>query len=143
MIFQALPEHIPLCVPLATEYTDIIPSMKFNPTHWVDFWQSQLKAGSGVVFLAENDGIVGGIGGIKYPCPLSGRMTAVEMFWYVTEKSRREGILLYKYFKNWARENGCERIAMIYLPCSMPEKLKRFYEREGLTLIEMHYEGTL
>lgn len=144
MIAQARTEELYALVPCAIEYTDKIPQMKFNANHWLPFWSRMIKSGDGVVFMDwQIDKITGGIGGIKYPCPLSGRMTAVEMFWYTAEANRGAGLRLYSKFKKWAIEQGCERIAMVYLPCSMPEKLKRFYEREGLSLIEMHYEGPL
>jgi GNAT superfamily N-acetyltransferase len=70
-------------------------------------------------------------------------MTAVEMFWYTAKETRGDGIKLYLKFKKWAKDNGCKRLAMIYLPCSMPDKLKQFYESEGFSLLEMHYEVTL
>ncbi|ACH40479.1 MAG: hypothetical protein ACD_55C00094G0002 [uncultured bacterium] len=144
MIYQATVKDVPKIIPCAAEYTDIIPDMKFNPDHYVQFWQNMLKSGLGVIFLSEVDGVVlGGIGGIKFPEALSGRMTAVEMFWYTAKETRGDGVKLYLKFKKWAKENGCERLAMIYLPCSMPDKLKAFYDKEGFSLIEMHYEMAL
>jgi len=144
MIYQASLSDIDKIIPCAVEYTDIIPGMEFNPGHYTAFWGNMLKSGAGAIFLSEKDGVVeGGIGGIKYPEILSGRLTAVECFWYMSKKSRGNGIKLYFKFKQWAKEQGCKRLAMIYLPCSMPEKLKKFYELEGFILTEMHYEVAL
>ena len=145
MIFQATIEDIPRILPCAREYTDIIPNMEFDAEHYVEFWKNMLTTGTGVIFLHENDDgeITGGIGGVKFPEALSGRLTAVEMFWYTAKGSRGAGVKLYCKFKEWAKSGRCKRLAMIYLPCSMPEELKRFYEREGLSLLEMHYEGEL
>ena len=144
MIYQATAQDVPKIIPCAVEYTDIIPGMEFNEKSYTSFWTNMLKGGNGVIFLSETDGVVnGGIGGIMYPEPLSGRMTAVEMFWYTAKETRGDGIKLYLKFKKWAKENGCKRMAMIYLPCSMPEKLKTFYEAEGFSLLEMHYEVAL
>jgi GNAT superfamily N-acetyltransferase len=144
MIYQAGIADISRIIPCAIEYTDIIPEMEFNAGHYTTFWTNMLTVEAGVIFLSEKNGIVeGGIGGIKFPEPLSGRLTAVECFWYMSEKSRGNGIKLYLKFKQWAKEQGCKRLAMIFLPCSMPDKLKKFYESEGFTLTEMHYEVTL
>jgi GNAT superfamily N-acetyltransferase len=144
MIYQATIEDIPKIIPCAVEYTDQIPGMEFDAKHYVDFWRNMLTTGTGVIFLSETDGVInGGIGGVKFPEALSGRLTAVEMFWYTAKETRGDGIKLYLKFKKWAKEAGCRRLAMIYLPCSMPEKLKTFYEKEGFSLIEMHYEMAL
>jgi GNAT superfamily N-acetyltransferase len=144
VIYQATVEDIPKIIPCAIEYTSIIPGMEFDADHYVKFWQNMLKSGIGTIYLSETDGVInGGIGGIKYPEALSGRLTAVEMFWYTAKETRGDGIKLYLKFKKWAKESGCKRLAMIYLPCSMPDKLKDFYEKEGFSLTEMHYEVTL
>ena len=144
-IIELTLDQVERILPCAVEYTDIIPDMEFNADNYVNFWKSTLASGAGVIYVSEDDnGVVkGGIGGIKYPEPLSGRMTAVEMFWYTKKDSRGDGIKLYKKFENWARDSGCKRIAMIYLPCSMPEELSRFYSRLGFNLLEMHYEKSL
>lgn len=144
MIYQATIYDLEKIIPCAVEYTDQIPGMEFNAEHYLSFWRGMLQSGVGTIFLSETDGVInGGIGGIKYPEPLSGRMTAVEMFWYTAKETRGDGIKLYLKFKKWAKDNGCKRLAMIYLPCSMPDKLKQFYESEGFSLLEMHYEVTL
>lgn len=144
-LIQATQSDIPRILPCAREYTDIIPDMVFDADHYVKYWQRVLKSGLGVIYLdVDADGTVtGGIGGIAVAEPLSGRLTAIEMFWYTAQGRRGAGVKLYSRFKAWAREQGCTRLAMIYLPCSMPEELKRFYEREGLSLLECHYEGPL
>lgn len=146
-IIAATLADIPRILPCAREYTDIIPNMEFNAYHYMEYWRRVLTSGLGTIYIDVDDqGTVrGGIGGIISPEPLSGRLTAIEMFWY-TAKAHRGGsigIKLYNRFKQWAREQGATRLAMIYLPCSMPDELKRFYEREGLSLLEMHYEGEL
>ena len=144
MIYQATVNDVPKIIPCAREYTDIIPGMAFNADHYIKFWKNMLSGQNGVIFLSESEGTVkGGIGGIRYPEPLSGRMTAVEMFWYTSKETRGDGMKLYLKFKKWAKDSGCSRLAMIYLPCSMPDKLKKFYESEGFSLIEMHYEVSL
>jgi hypothetical protein len=146
MIRQATIAELHALVPCAVEYTNQIPEMEFNAEHWLPFWSRMLTSGNGVVFMDWKDekSIYGGIGGIKAPCPLSGRLTAVEMFWYVHPEFRGNGLKLYLKFKQWAKENNCKRLAMVYLPCSMPEKLKRFFEeREKMSLVEMHYEVAL
>ncbi len=78
MIYQATVEDVYKILPCAVEYTDQIPGMEFDAEHYLTFWTNMLKSGLGVIYLSETDGKVnGGIGGIKYPEPLSGRLTAV------------------------------------------------------------------
>ena len=144
-LVKATVADIPRILPCAREYTDIIPGMEFNAYHYVEYWRRALTSEIGVIFLDVDPSgtVTGGIGGIVSPEPLSGRLTAIEMFWYTAAGRRGAGIKLYNRFKQWAREQGATRLAMIYLPCSMPDEIKRFYEREGLSLLEMHYEGEL
>lgn len=141
-IFKATVEDVPRILPLSIQYTDKIQDMPLDAEHWLDVWCSFLSSGTGVIYLQENDKneIVGGIGGIYYPDLLTNRKTTVELFWYVDENTRGGGLKLYFKLKQWAKDHLCKRLAMIYLPDSMPEKLKTFYEREGGFLREYHYE---
>lgn len=129
---------------LARQYTDIIPNCDYNHDHYAAELRRFISSGTGVIFYLEDDDgqIVGGIGGIKYPCLLTGKLTAVELFWYV-DKERRSGtggVRLFDAFEEWAKAHGCAKVAMVYLPCSMPERLYAFYERRGYRLAEMHFE---
>lgn len=145
MIIQASIDDIPRILECAIEYTNDIPGMEFNAEHYVAFWRSMLTSGAAAIFLSvDGEGRVkGGIGGIKYPQPLTGQLTAVEMFWYTKKDSRGDGVRLYKAFYYWAVESGCKKLAMIYLPCSMPDELHTFYTKQGFDLVEMHYERSL
>jgi len=144
-IYQAKRSDIPKIVPCSWEYTSMMPNnVKLDPDHLVACWERFFDSGIGVIYLAEeNGGVIGGIGGIKYQEIFTGNLTAVEMFWFISEGKRGAGIKLFKLYEQWAIDNGCKRIAMIYLPFSMPEKLERFYTLNGYRLLEMHYEKEL
>jgi len=141
-IYRASIEDVPKIIPCAKEYTEAMPNnVILNPDHLIRHWVNFIQNGIGVIILAEEDGVViGGIGGLKYPELFTGNLTAVETFWYTLEGKRGVGIKLFKLFEEWAKENDCRRIAMIYLPFSMPDKLDRFYTKNGYKLLEMHYE---
>jgi GNAT superfamily N-acetyltransferase len=58
---------------------------------------------------------------------------------------RGRGLELLAAFESWARENNCNRIIMVHLLDSGPEKknmsriLSRLYARLGFTAVETHY----
>ena len=144
-LFKATVEDVPKILPCGVQYTNKIKDMPLDADHWLGTWREFIDAGTGVIYLAEDDNgfIVGGIGGICYPCLLTNRKTAVELFWYTDDEHRGEGVKLYNLFEQWARDEGCERMAMIYLPDSMPAKLDIFYRRKGYFLRECHYEKAI
>ena len=127
-------------------FTDNIPQCNFNEAHYQKAWEGFMSSGIGVIFLIEESGeILGGIGGVKFPEPLTGDMTAVEMFWYVKPCHRQslDGVKLLKCFERWAKAEKCKKVAMIHLMCSMPAKLEDFYIKNGYELIEKHYQKEL
>jgi GNAT superfamily N-acetyltransferase len=145
MIYSATKADLPKILECSLEYTQAMPNnVKLNPDHLISSWERLLDLGIGVIYLAEENGeVIGGIGGVRHAELFTGNMTAVEMFWYMKEGKRGTGIKLFKMFEQWAKDNQCARVAMIYLPFSMPEKLDRFYTKNGYTLLEMHYEKEL
>jgi hypothetical protein len=46
---------------------------------------------------------------------------------------------LLEFFEDWAKNNGCDAIAMIYLSDSMPDSLEQLYIRRGFKLVEKHF----
>ena len=74
-----------------------------------------------------------------------GEVVIQQLVWYVEKSSRGTsgGLKLYKEFLKWAIHVGAKRIIMTHLMSSMPDKLERFYFREGFQLIEKNYSKTL
>lgn len=141
MIRQADIADIPAMGELAQEFYSSSAALRGNldmaafTTHWTQF----INAGLGVIFLLEDDGIKGFLGGIKYLDINTGDLTATECFWYVGKARRGGGITLLRGFEEWAKGEGCKRVMMVHLMDSMPDKLKRLYESRGYTAAEVHY----
>jgi GNAT superfamily N-acetyltransferase len=131
----------------AREFTSIIPDCPLNAAHYGDVWRGFLNADIGAIFLLEDDNgnVVGGIGGVRHPDLLTGRVMAVEMFWYVREAHRMGmwPVRLLVEYERWAKSVGCYDVAMIHMECSMPERLKEFYTRRGYRLFETIYRKVL
>ncbi len=117
----------------------------FDLDRFCALWKSLLESGAGVIFsFDDTDGQWAGmLGGMAYPDIYSGAMTASEMFWFVREGHRGQGVKLYRAFEEWAREQGCKTIRMVHLADVMPERVARFYERAGFVVIETHYSKDL
>jgi GNAT superfamily N-acetyltransferase len=117
----------------------------FDLERFSALWKGLLESEAGVIFsFDDNDGQWAGmLGGMAYPDIYSGVMTASEMFWYVRDGHRGQGIKLYRAFEEWARERECKVIRMVHLADVMPEKVARFYEKVGFVMIETHFSKTL
>jgi len=105
-------------------------------------WSRFLGLNMGVIFglVDEKTGeIYGALGGVKYTDPHNGQLKAAEMFWYVVEERRGEGMKLLAAFEKWAKEEGCKYIHMVHLADLMPDAIRRVYERRGYKLAEMAY----
>lgn len=109
-----------------------------------DTYKDLIGRGVGQVFLLFDDEtgeLAGGLGCIKAPDLHSGEMMAIETFWYVRPecRARMMGMDLLFAFEQWAKDEGCKRIAMIHLADSSPDRLERLYRSLGYQLAEKHY----
>lgn len=103
-------------------------------------YEQMFKDNIAEIFVLEKCGkLIGSLGFIKAPDVLNGRLTFIEMFWFVDPESRGDGLKLFRHFEKYAKECGAKQIAMIHLSDSYPEKLKRLYLRSGYKLVENHY----
>jgi GNAT superfamily N-acetyltransferase len=101
-----------------------------------------LSKGLGVIFKWEENGrVVGLIGAILSSGMFDGKVVAQEAFWFVSPEFRGHsgGIRLFKEVENWAQLVGVERLFMTYMHSSMPEKLQKFYERQGFVALETSF----
>jgi GNAT superfamily N-acetyltransferase len=116
--------------------------IKVDVDHTDKTYRELIKKGIGQVFLLfDGETLMGGLGCIKSPDLHSGELTAIETFWYVAPEYRTgfNGMELFFRFEQWAKEEGCKKIAMIHLSDSSPERLERLYARMGYKLAEKHY----
>lgn len=137
-IAEATAADIPLLAELARQFYSASRVLRgFDMQRFETLWRTLLESGAGVIFILKSDGqITGTIGGMMHPELYSGELLAVELFWFVDEAQRGQGIRLYRRFEQWAREKGCAEIRMAHLVDSMPEKVAAFYERVGYAKIE-------
>lgn len=116
----------------------------FDMARFEAVWTTLLASGTGVVLGLREDGeVVGTIGGVVYAEPYSGDLIATEFFWFVRPGRRGGGMRLYRAFEAWAREQNCTQIRMGHLSDSMPQKVKRVYERLGFEEVETNYAKPL
>ena len=87
----------------------------------------------------RNGEIIGGLGAILGPELSTGKMIAVEAFWFVHPEKRGRGLLLLDAFEKWARKRGADYTAMVHMVDSHPSELKTLYVSRGYKLVEMHY----
>lgn len=94
----------------------------------------------GTVFVSERDGALTGMIGIcVYPHPISGLLTATEMFWWVEPAHRGHGLRLLTIATTWAKAAGAVEIQMI----APTPAVGRLYTRLGYTQFETAYARTL
>lgn len=93
-----------------------------------------------VVYVAEQDDqVVGMIGLMQYPHPMSGVTTAAEIAWWVEPAFRGCGLRLLRAGEAWARRQGAQILQMI-APTDATEQL---YTRLGLVPLERVYQRSL
>jgi|TARA_E500000318_G_C3488953_1_gene183535 GNAT superfamily N-acetyltransferase len=125
-----------------SEFYKLMPYKKktLDPKEWATTWIQLIESGIGkVLALVEDNVIKGGIGLITHNSLEDGALVTTEAFWYVDEQSRGGGIKLFKAAEEYAESIGSERMMMIHLQNSMPEKVKKFYERMGFKKAETTY----
>ena len=108
---------------------------------FINTWTTFISTKVGIVFGLFNDkDLIGMIGGIIFPDPNDGDLVATEMFWYVDKTQRGiGGIKLFELFKKWAILAKAKRLIMVHLVELMPEKLDRFYRKQGFLPTEISY----
>jgi GNAT superfamily N-acetyltransferase len=112
----------------------------FDIERFRDSWTQLLQSGLGVILIYEVNGKpIGAIGGFFHQDIYGDLKIVEEMFWFTSTQHRGVGIRLYRAFEQWAKSKNADRLQMVHLVDSMPEKLEAFYLREGFEPIEMRY----
>lgn len=111
-------------------------------THFKQFLEVVMANDIGGAFIAEQHGRI--IGTLVYSVtahPFTGVKSASEIAWYVYPDFRHTsaGVRLYRSFEKCMKEQGVKLLMMIYLENSMPDRLRRFYEKIGFEKVETNY----
>ena len=119
----------------------------FDIATFCKVWDQLLSGSTAAIFadVAETGRVNGALGGIIHRELYGARLIADEFFWFMRPDSRETlaGVRLYFAFEQWARAQGAAEIQMCHLLDSMPEKVARFYLRQGYKPIEMRFAKAL
>lgn len=137
MIRMAQVEDIKNLVSTAKSFALESQYIDFDENYWMQSWETLVLSSHAVIFMTD-DGH-GMLGGLVYPDISSGKLCAVEAFWYVMPHARGNGVLLMEAFESWALNLGCKRVIMVHLSDVMPDKVKSIYKRKGYKEMETHY----
>lgn len=113
----------------------------FNRKVFVETWKRLLNSNVAALWVTVHEGkITGSLGGLLFPDPNDGELVAQEMFWYVSEQSRKslDGVRLMLNFESWAKVMGAKRIIMAALVNS-DFKIGELYLAKGYKPVETHY----
>jgi GNAT superfamily N-acetyltransferase len=115
--------------------------VKVNPEYAGANYDSMMEKNIAHMFILETDDgkMVGGMGCVVGPDLHFPRIVAVETYWYVDPDYRGDGMLLLRFFEQWAKDNKCDAVAMIHLEDSSPDSLEKVYKRRRYVKVESHY----
>ena len=103
-------------------------------------YEKLIRQGIAIVFVLEKgDELIGGLGCVKTAELHSGKSLLVETFWFVSPEHRGHGSLLITEFEKYAKTHNIDKVAMIHLMDSYPDKLEKLYLSRGYVLAEQHY----
>lgn len=150
MIRKLKPEELSLTIAVASHFfqESKLPG-ELNLSHWLKTWRGLIYSGIGAIFayFPKADSVeVGGIlGGLFYPCSMTGQLEALEGFWYVEPDYRggTGGIKLLKAFEEEGKARGCARVKMVHLSSLNPELVANIYERMGYHKLQVNYSKEL
>lgn len=116
---------------------------RFIPEVFVRRWSQLISTGLGRIFAFFENGVPVGVIGLIISNDINDdARTAQEAFWFVEESHRKVGLKLFYHAEKYARNSGCQRMAMIHLVNLQPDKLGAFYERMGYRVVEHAYHKT-
>jgi GNAT superfamily N-acetyltransferase len=137
MIRIAEIEDVETVVKSVSGFMDESKHSPFSIEKSVESWKAFISSGIGAMFILDD--FSGALGGVFFSDPHRNCLVASEFFWYVQPEHRGKGGDLLAAFESWAKENGCQRVIMTHLADSMPDSLKKYYERKGYEELETNY----
>ena len=140
LIREATPADIPRCVEMGRCFLlDVYAGLlDENPGQMAQIGADLIEKETGLLLVAEGDGgrLVGMIGMVIVPHPLSGALVAAELFWWMDPTARGAGVRLLKRAERWARDRG---IATVQMTAPNPG-VGHLYERLGYQAVETAYQ---
>lgn len=137
MIREASVEDIPRVADSVAGFMKESRHAPFDTGKAIESWTGFISSGIGTVLILDD--FHGAIGGVFYQDPHRLCLVASEFFWYVKPEHRGNGGELLDAFEAWAKKKGCARVIMTHLSDSMPQGLKKYYERKGYEELETNY----
>ncbi len=106
------------------------------------FLNSLMNRCDAAIFVAERDGVImGTIGVLGYVHPMSGKVVAGELFWWLNPQDRGAGGWLLRRAEKWAKAYGAQSLQMI-APSDNP-RVGAMYEALGYQAVETAYQVKL
>lgn len=142
MIREAVRADIPHLVVMGLRFvrsSSYAEQIGENPDALFDLMLKLIESPEAVIFISGEDRPFGMIGAHLYRHPMSGEITASELFWWVEPEHRGEGVILYRKMEEWARENAATKIQMI----APDDRTERAYCALGFHKLETHYQKAL
>jgi len=140
-------EELPLCERFALEFHEEkqLPG-RFDMTVFLTNWTRFLTDHPAVLLsLWHGETLVGGLGAMVVPDLSDGRLTATELFWYVTKEGRKglDAWKLVEAFESWGDLHQVEeyRLSHILLPGEDPAtvRLAPLYRRKRYRALDVGY----
>lgn len=107
----------------------------YNETISVAAWAKLVAEDKGVVLaVIDGDRPLGLLCGYRARNIDTGKLTAQMWHWFVEPEAKGWGLQLLREFELWAKEQGCDRIAIGCLANLWTEKHHKIYARKGYEL---------
>lgn len=130
-----------LAVDCCAEHGEERVGGKLDLAHYESEWKRLLRGGNAIMFGAvdESGAVYGGLGGVASRVMLTGILTAIQLFWYVTPEHRNglTAIRLLDGFEIWAAQMGCQSVEMN--AHDGMGHAEQFYGRRGYKMIQTMY----
>lgn len=141
-IRPAVLEDVPALVEMARRFLGSVyrGRLSDDPAFLEGLAHQLLTLPGRTILVAERgEGLIGMIGMMVYPHPMSGDAMASEVCWWVEPQHRGVGMRLLKAAETWARAAGATTLQMV---APNPE-VERFYQRVGFAQVETVYQRSL
>jgi GNAT superfamily N-acetyltransferase len=113
------------------------PHLTDNPAQMAAMATELIQKDTGVVYVSDRDGVITGmIGMILFRHHLSDDLTAAEVFWFVHEGARGDGLRLLQAAEAWAVTQGAAQIQLV----APSAQVGRIYARRGYLPVETAWQ---
>jgi GNAT superfamily N-acetyltransferase len=105
-----------------------------------------INSDESVVLVADENGVVGMLGAMIYRHYFNlSHITGNELFWWIDPEYRHGSLAMrmFRALEEWAAQSGAHSFTVGALHAQSPEKLSRFYDRNGYSPLESTYTKVL